>query len=50
MEKNANLDLWEIYEKISKNKLINYKWVKAHNGDYYTEIVDKIAYNEAKNI
>jgi ribonuclease HI len=46
----ANLDLWKEYNIVSKNKNIKLTWVKAHNGDYYNERVDKLAYNEAKNV
>jgi len=48
--KKANLDLWKEYEIASKDKQINFEWVKAHNGDYYNEKVDKIAFEEAKQI
>ena len=27
-----------------------FEWVKAHNGNKYNEMVDKIAYTEAKKI
>uniref|UniRef100_A0A6C0E1C4 ribonuclease H n=1 Tax=viral metagenome TaxID=1070528 RepID=A0A6C0E1C4_9ZZZZ len=46
--RKANLDLWKEYDIVSKRKKINYQWVKAHNGDYYNETVDKMAFNEAK--
>ena len=49
-KRKSNLYLWSNYEKLSKNKKINFQWVKAHNGNKYNEMVDKIAYNEAKNI
>ena len=49
-KRKANLDLWEEYEKFSKNKKIKFEWVKAHNGNHYNEIVDKLAYNEAKKV
>jgi len=45
-----NLDLWEIYKKVSKDKNIEYVWVKGHNGNKYNEIVDKIAREEANKI
>ena len=48
-KRKANLDLWKEYDKVSKNKIINFEWVKAHNGNKYNEIVDELAYNEAKN-
>ena len=49
-KRKANLDLWSKYEEVSKNKKITFEWVKAHNGDKYNELVDKIAYNEAKSV
>jgi ribonuclease HI len=49
-KRKANIDLWNIYDKVSKNKKLNWKWIKAHNGNKYNELVDKIAYNEAKNL
>jgi ribonuclease HI len=48
--RKANLDLWEEYDNISSGKKINFEWVKAHNGNYYNEKVDKIAFEEAKQI
>lgn len=47
--RKANLDLWKEYDIVSKKKK-SFQWVKAHNGDYYNEIVDKMAFNEAKKI
>lgn len=49
-KRKANLDLWKEYDNFSKNKKVNFEWVKAHNGNKYNEFVDKIAYSEAKNI
>lgn len=49
-KRKGNLDLWKEYDKVSKNKRLNYVYVKAHNGDEYNELVDKMARNEAKNI
>ncbi len=49
-KRKANLDLWLKYDKLSKNRKINYQWVKAHNGNKYNEIVDSLAYQVAKNI
>ena len=48
--RKANLDLWKEYDKVSKNKKISFTWVKGHSGDKYNEIVDKLAYTEAKNL
>jgi ribonuclease HI len=49
-KRNANIDLWNKYDNVSKNKKLIWKWVKAHNGNKYNELVDKIAYNEAKSV
>jgi ribonuclease HI len=49
-KRKANLDLWAEYEKFSKNKKIKFEWVKANNGNHYNEIVDKLAFNEAKKV
>ena len=49
-KRNANLDLWEIYDAVSKDKEIEWIWVKAHNGNNYNEMVDKLARDSAKSI
>ena len=49
-KRKANLDLWEDYDKLSKNKNIKFEWVKGHSGDRFNEIVDKMAYEEAKSV
>lgn len=46
-KKKSNLDLWERYKKLSKNKKIKWKWVKGHSGDKYNDLVDKAARKEA---
>jgi len=46
-KRNKNLDLWEEYDRIAKNKTIKFEWVKAHNGDYYNEKVNTLA-NDAR--
>jgi ribonuclease HI len=38
-----NKDLWVILKKLSKGKIIDWKWVKAHTGNKYNEIADKLA-------
>ena len=45
--RKKNIDLWQKYDKVSKNKIIEWVWVRAHNGDKYNEIVDKLAKEEA---
>ena len=49
-KRKANLDLWQKYDHVSKNKKIKFEWVKGHSGNKYNEIVDKLAYQEAVNI
>ena len=49
-KRKANLDLWSKYDLVSSNVIINYVWVKAHNGNVYNELVDKLAHKEASNI
>jgi ribonuclease HI len=47
-KRNANKDLWEIYDKNIKNKKVKYEWIKGHNGNEYNELVDKVAKDEAR--
>ena len=49
-KRNKNLDLWKKYDTEIKGKNIKFEWVKAHNGNKYNEMVDKIAFGEAKKI
>lgn len=47
-KRKVNLDLWDKFDTMSKNKSIKFEWVKGHNGDFYNEKVDKMAKEEAK--
>ena len=38
-----NKDLWVTLNKLSKEKIFDWKWVKAHAGNKYNEIADKLA-------
>tara|TARA_B110000967_G_scaffold24773_1_gene22775 strand:- start:1105 stop:1533 length:429 start_codon:yes stop_codon:yes gene_type:complete len=38
-----NRDLWVTLSKLSKDKIIDWKWVKAHAGNKYNEIADRLA-------
>jgi ribonuclease HI len=38
-----NKDLWVKLNKLSKGHVIDWKWVKAHAGNKYNEIADKLA-------
>ena len=44
-----NVDMWREYLELSKNHKITAIHVKAHNGDYYNERCDKVAYNLAQS-
>lgn len=48
--RKANLDLWSQYDKLSKEKQFEFKYVKAHNGDTYNELVDKLAKEQAYKV
>jgi ribonuclease HI len=41
--KLANVDLWKDLSKETQKHIINWQWVKAHNGDLYNEQVDRKA-------
>lgn len=45
----ANIPMWKEYLELSKNHKITAIHVKAHNGDYYNERCDKVAYNLAQS-
>jgi ribonuclease HI len=45
-----NIDLWQELNSQSQNHQINWQWVKAHNGNQYNEIVDKLARKSAQII
>jgi ribonuclease HI len=50
-KRNKNLDLWEEYNSLSqKYNNIHFMKVKAHSGNFYNEICDKMAYNEISNL
>lgn len=45
-KRKKNQLLWLEYDKVAKGKNIKFIWVKAHNNDYYNELVDKLAKSE----
>ena len=47
--RKKNIDRWLEYDRVSKGKIIEWKWVKGHSGNEYNEIVDYSAKMEAKN-
>ena len=44
-----NKDLWVELNKATKKKLIFWKWVKAHAGNKYNELADKLATEAINN-
>lgn len=42
-QRKKNQELWKEYDSVSRGKNIKFVWVKGHNGDYYNELVDKLA-------
>ena len=44
-----NKDLWVTLNKLSKEHAIDWKWVKAHAGNKYNEIADKLATEAIRN-
>jgi len=46
--KVKNREYWEKLDKLRQGKRISWNWVKAHDGNTYNEMVDKLARAEAK--
>ena len=44
-----NKDLWTTLNKLSKDKIISWKWVKGHAGNKYNEMADILATTAIKN-
>jgi ribonuclease HI len=49
-KKNKNNDLWNAYTFLAKNFDISFTWIKGHSGNYYNELVDKMANTQAKSL
>ena len=45
-----NVELWQELDKLNKYHQVSWHWVKAHNGHEFNELVDKLAYDSAKEI
>ena len=44
-----NKDLWVTLNTLSKQQVVDWKWVKAHTGNKYNEIADMLATEAIKN-
>ena len=44
-----NKDLWVTLDNLTKKKLIFWKWVKAHAGNKFNELADKLATDAINN-
>ena len=44
-----NKDLWVTLSKLSEEQDIAWKWIKAHTGNKYNEIADKLATEAIRN-
>jgi len=49
-KRKKNIELWEKFDKIQKNKNITWIWVRGHNGDKYNELVDRLANTGRENL
>lgn len=47
-KKVKNIDLWKKLDDLISRKKIDWRYVKAHNGDFYNEKADELAKSEAK--
>lgn len=47
-QRKKNLELWTLYDSLSKKCNIQFIWVKGHNGDKYNELVDILAKQSIK--
>ena len=44
-----NKDLWVMLNELSREQIINWKWVKAHAGNKYNEMADSLATEAIRN-
>ena len=49
-KRKRNLDLWKRFDSASQGRVLHWEWVKAHNGNKYNDLVDRLARSEAKSI
>lgn len=48
--KVKNREYWERLDGLCEGRSVEWRWVKAHNGDVYNEKVDKLARSWAKRM
>ena len=44
----SNRDLWEVLLLLTKQRNITWQWVKGHSGNYFNDLCDQIATEEAE--
>ncbi len=44
-----NKDLWVVLNKLTEEQSISWKWVKAHSGNKFNELADKLATEAINN-
>jgi ribonuclease HI len=44
-----NQDLWVILDELAQNHQVQFKWVKAHDGNKWNEKVDELAFQAAQS-
>ena len=44
-----NKDLWVVLSKLTEKQSISWKWVKAHSGNKFNELADKLATEAINN-
>lgn len=49
-KRNANTDLWDKLEDLTKNHDIDWIWVKGHNNDKYNELVNSLAQTQSAKV
>ncbi|GFT91663.1 ribonuclease H [Nephila pilipes] len=45
-----NMELWKELDEVALQHDVNWKWVRAHNGNTYNEEADKLARKETKKL
>jgi ribonuclease HI len=45
-----NIEFWQYLDLLANKHKIDWKWVKAHNGNVYNERVDELAVIESKRV